>query len=88
VVVRTFKLVRSEDVSGVSGVGAVADGVEFEDGQVVLSWNGRHHTLEIAPNIKAVIDIHGHEGKTTVAWEKTYEDGVNDGTVLAARTLL
>ena len=65
---KTFKLVRKEDVSGVSGTGEVAEGVIFHDGQVALSWFGRHHTLEIAPNIDDVIAIHGHEGKTTVVY--------------------
>ena len=35
---RIFSLVRHEDVSGVSGTGRVADGVEFNDGTVVLRW--------------------------------------------------
>lgn len=65
---RTFKLVRKEDVSGVSGTGEVAEGVEFHDGQVVMSWFGRHHTIEVAPSIETVIAIHGHEGRTEVKW--------------------
>ena len=66
---RTFKLVRSRDVSGVSGEGLVAEGAMFHDGQVVLSWFGRHHTLEIAPNIEDVIAIHGHSGCTKIVWD-------------------
>ena len=65
---RTFKLVRSEDVSGVSGTGIVAEGVEFHDGQVVMSWFGRHHTIEVSPSIAAIEEIHGHFGKTIVVW--------------------
>jgi hypothetical protein len=63
---RTFKLVRKEDVSGVSGIGVVAEGVEFHDGQCVLSWFGQFHTVEISPDLKTVIQIHGHGGKTEV----------------------
>ena len=66
---RSFKLVRAEDVSGVSGTGVVAEGVIFHDGQVAMSWLGLHHTMEIAPNIDDLIDIHGHEGRTTIQWE-------------------
>ena len=65
---RLFYLVRSEDLSGVSGTGQVAEGVEFDDGQVVLSWFGRFHAVGVYPNVKAVVDIHGHEGKTTLEW--------------------
>lgn len=65
---RTFNLVRKEDVSGVSGTGVVAEGVEFHDGQVVMSWFGRHHTIEVAPNISDIEAIHGHEGRTVIEW--------------------
>lgn len=65
---RLFHLNRKVDVSGISGVGRVAEGVEFDDGQVVLSWFGRYHTVEILPHIKAVTDLHGHDEKTIVEW--------------------
>ena len=66
---RRFHLFRSEDVSGVSGVGRIAEGVVFHDGQVALSWFGQFHTIEISPNIETVERIHGHEGRTVVEWE-------------------
>ena len=66
---KTFKLVRKEDISGVSGTGTVAEGVEFHDGQVVMSWFGQYHTLEIAPSIESVIAIHGHNGATEVIYD-------------------
>lgn len=66
---RRFQLVRSEDVSGVSGTGVVAEGVEFHDGQVVMSWFSQHHTMTAAPNIATIERIHGHEGRTVVVWE-------------------
>ena len=66
---RTFKLVRKEDVSGVSGVGEIAEGTEFHDKQVVLSWFGRFHTLEIAPDIETVMALHGHGNKTSIVWD-------------------
>jgi hypothetical protein len=33
---RLFLLIRNEDVSGVSGTGIVAEGVEFSDGTVAM----------------------------------------------------
>ncbi len=65
----TFRLVRTEDVSGVSGTGIVAEGVRFHDGQCVLSWFGSFHTVEICPNIEQLMAIHGHHGKTKVQWD-------------------
>lgn len=65
---RLFQLVRREDVSGVSGTGVVAEGVQFHDGQCVMSWFGQHHTLEVSPSIESLEAIHGHGGKTVVRW--------------------
>ena len=65
---KTFILRRFEDESGVSGTGDVAEGVEFHDGQVVLSWFGKFHAINIYPSIETVTNIHGHQGKTQVIW--------------------
>lgn len=65
---RRFLLVRKEDVSGVSGTGNVAEGVEFHDGQCVLSWFGQHHTIEVSPGVETIIAIHGHEGRTWIEY--------------------
>ena len=65
----TFQLIRDVDVSGVSGIGAVAEGVVFHDGQVALSWYGPFHTTELLPNIGAVHAVHGHNGNTRVVWD-------------------
>ena len=67
---RTFKLVRDEDISGVSGIGIVAEGVVFHDDQVVLSWFGRHHTIEVCPTMADVIAIHGHSGATRIVYNE------------------
>lgn len=66
---RFFKLVRETDVSGVSGIGIVAEGVEFHDGRVAMSWFGEHHTVELADNIQEIEAIHGHNGATKVVFE-------------------
>lgn len=67
---RTFKVIRTEDVSGISGTGVVAEGVEFHDGQCAISWFGRHQIVEIAADIKTWIIVHGHGGRTTIQWDQ------------------
>lgn len=66
---RTFKLVRLHDISGVSGEGIVAEGVVFHDGQTVMSWFGKHHSIEVHPSIEQLQVIHGHGGMTQVVWD-------------------
>jgi hypothetical protein len=64
---RRFLLVRSEDVSGVSGTGVVAEGCEFHAG-VALQFFGELVSYYWYPSIEMVEKIHGHEGKTKVVW--------------------
>jgi hypothetical protein len=66
---RRFRLVRFVDVSGVSGTGVVAEGVQFDDGQVAVSWFGKHHCVSVWPSVEDVEAIHGHEGATVIEWE-------------------
>lgn len=76
---RLFTLVRTEDVSGVSGVsglGTVAEGIVFTDGRVALRWCvGAHRSTVTWDSIDAVIAVHGHDGRTTVQWA---DDPAND----------
>ncbi len=66
---RRFRLVRDEDVSGVSGTGVVAQGVEFDDGTVVMRWLSALPTTVVHDRgIESVVGIHGHEGRTRVEW--------------------
>ena len=66
---RTFALHRTEDETGVSGTGVVAHGVIWPDGTVALRWCvGEHHSTVIHASIEAVEAIHGHGGKTRVAY--------------------
>jgi hypothetical protein len=66
---RNFTLERSIDVTGVSGTGTVAEGVEFSDGLVALRWIvGKHRSTVILESIKSVQAIHGHNGATQVIW--------------------
>lgn len=63
---KRFHLKRTEDVSGVSGIGNVAEGIEFTDGTCVMRWLSAKSSIAIYANIKLLLGIHGHDGKTTV----------------------
>ena len=66
---RRFVLFRNEDVTGVSGTGVVAEGVQFRDGKVVLRWCvGEHRSTVNWDSIEAVDAIHGHDGRTRIVW--------------------
>jgi hypothetical protein len=66
---KTFTLYRDKDVSGVSGTGAVAEGVQFTDGVVVLRWRGEHASTVVWRSIDDALAIHGHDGLTRVVWD-------------------
>lgn len=63
-----FKLVRDDDVTGVSGTGHVADGIQFHDGTVVVRWRGETPTTAIHQDLDSVKRIHLHEGRTRLEW--------------------
>jgi hypothetical protein len=65
---RRFTLQRHEDVTGVSGTGFVAEGVQFSDGTVVVRWRGEHATTTVHASFASVEAIHLHVGKTSVDW--------------------
>ncbi|WP_329214914.1 hypothetical protein OG352_05510 [Streptomyces sp. NBC_01485] len=71
---RAFVVQRDEDVSGISGEGVVAEGVQFSDGWVATHW------LDQAPMHEPKTDVwhnkgaapfervHGHGGRTRIQW--------------------
>ncbi|WP_237706577.1 hypothetical protein [Kribbella flavida] len=66
---RRFQLVRHVDVSGISGTGVVAEGIEWSDGTVALRWCGQYPTTTVwQDGIPALLSIHGHHGATTIHW--------------------
>lgn len=67
---RRFVLFRKHDVSGVSGTGVVAEGVEFSTGKIVLNWstNNRPQSVVVYDAIEEAIEIHGHGGATEIKW--------------------
>lgn len=61
-----FRLVRAQDVTGVSGVGVVAVGVIFPDGQAVMQWQTQYSSIAIYKDLETLMQIHGHNGTTVV----------------------
>lgn len=66
---RTFILYRVVDVSGVSGTGVVAEGVQFSDGVCVCRWTTDTATTTVYDSIEDVQAIHGHDGATRIIFE-------------------
>lgn len=65
---RRFVLVRTDDVSGTSGVGTVAEGVEYSNGWCSLHWLTQLSSFAMYENVKTLVAIHGHENRTQVQW--------------------
>lgn len=81
---RQFELQRDADVSQVSGVGVVADGVVLDqsmsivwpDGEVTqlppgwvrLTWRGRFQSTVLWPSVEDAMAVHGHDGATRLVW--------------------
>lgn len=65
---RTFDLIRHHDISNVSGIGIIAQGTQFRDGQTAVQWcvPDMPRTLQIWDCLDDVIQIHGHDGLTEV----------------------
>jgi hypothetical protein len=64
----TFHLVRHHDLSGQTGTGIVAEGVQFSDGTAALRWRGGHPATAVWPNVEEILAVHGHEGATELVW--------------------
>ncbi len=67
---KRFILERFEDATGVSGVGIVAEGVQFSDGRCSMRWitpKGPSSTA-MYDSVRDLSKIHGHGGSTVVVW--------------------
>lgn len=67
---RRFYFDRTNDVSGTSGTGTVAEGVQFSDGRVALRWitDDKPGSTVIYDSIDDAQAIHGHGDGTKVVW--------------------
>ena len=82
---RAFHLQRHRDDTGISGIGTVAEGVQFSDGTVALRWKtGPHNSTVLWNDIASVEAIHGHNGHTVVIWDAPLQVKVNDNAELRA----
>jgi hypothetical protein len=65
-----FRLVRYRDVTGVSGAGVVAEGVQFTDGTAVVRWcvPDLPNSTVTWNNVTEAMVVHGHDGATVLEW--------------------
>jgi hypothetical protein len=61
---RRFTLIRTEDLTGVSGIGEVAEGTLFSSGQVVVHWLREPFAIGLYQSLEDVVRVHGHEGRS------------------------
>lgn len=66
---KTFYLLRSEDVHNNSGTGVVAEGIVFDNKMVALTWLTPHPTVTVFHDVMTVKLLHGHGGKTELILE-------------------
>lgn len=66
---KNFKLVRNKDITGISGTGYVAQGCEFDNGLVAITWLGKVQSITFYNSIADAETIHCHAGATVIEWE-------------------
>ena len=66
---KKFYLIRNDDVSGVSGIGRVAEGVVFSNGKCALNWLTQYTSCAIYDDIETLKAIHEHGGRTELVFE-------------------
>jgi len=71
---RLFTFDRGQDVTGVSGVGPVAEGVQFFDGTVVIRWTSADASTVVWPDLDTAMRVHGYGGRTRVVWHQDVDD--------------
>lgn len=67
---KTFHLLRTDDVSGVSGTGIIAEGFVDHNGTCFLSWLTKYQSWGIYPSMETLENIHSHDGKTQVIFDE------------------
>ncbi|MEU4173270.1 hypothetical protein AB0F46_41330 [Streptomyces sp. NPDC026665] len=78
----TFRVYRDRDVSGVSGTGVIAEGVQFSTGWVVTHWLDQPPMNEPKTDVwyhkgtGPITKVHGHSGATRIVWTQD-EDQAN-----------
>ena len=65
---RRLELHRDIDITGISGVGTVAEGVQFSDGTCAIRWVGTRSSTVIWSSVADLLSVHGHNGATRIIW--------------------
>ncbi len=60
---RRFYLERKEDISGMSGTGKIAEGIEWSNGRVAIIWLSSSPSTGQYDSIAALENIHTHGGQ-------------------------
>ena len=63
---KLFKLYRKVDITGISGVGYVAEGVIFENNKVILCWYGKVSSIVVYDNLEDMKSIISHNNNTDI----------------------
>lgn len=65
---RVFYFNRIKDISGVSGTGRVADGVEFDNGRAAVCWRTPTSSIEIWQSLSECMQVHSHGDATQIVF--------------------
>lgn len=76
--VKSFYLYRTEDESGISGTGRVAQGFVSDNGKAALFWLSAHPSVTVYDSVGEVQAIHGHSGKTELRYEPDFKRAFNE----------
>ena len=74
---RVFKMVRNADETGVSGIGVVADGIEFPNGMVSVCWRSKTPSVNVYRSFVEFKHVHidAHPGNDTeIHWFQVSEE--------------
>lgn len=68
---KRFYLYRIIDETGISGIGVIAEGIEFTNGVAIISWLTDPGSIGFYNSTTDLLKIHGHGGKTIIEWVDT-----------------
>lgn len=73
---RLFDVIRHHDPSCISGIGVIAQGVQFRDGQTVVQWcvPDMPRATHVWDSVEDMLKVHGHGGLTEVRWMDVHDD--------------
>ena len=65
---KLFVLDRSEDNTGNTGIGIIADGCQFPNGKVVVSFRGKFSSTVVWDSLIEMKSVSCTHSKTKVVW--------------------